>query len=337
MKAEDRPSQSYFGELTRFRWARQTRSGIVAARCDYADQFRLDDDASDVPEAIRDVVLVPYAGGTAAAMVVIDRARSGDRRRPLHLRFRTTGKLSLDGDVATARIGGSQLTIRRVASSSGAPEVRHLAKGDCFQEGVTRGGCDTPRIDIDEYRLVVDGPAMTAFHVLDAAPPGKGAPTVTPIEGVDGIVLERDGRLAVVVAGTGADLHYDAPAGDAVTHVIVGAPASAGTTVVTAEPGKAGCAVTVSATADGERISALPAIVTLDATCHVTEEPSLAAASQSTLTRHAGKSPRSGCCGAQATPDSPASLAVLLAVLLLRRRRVSAAARSRRAAARGPR
>jgi hypothetical protein len=157
---EYRPSQAFWATKTRFGWTRQTASGIVAARCDYADQYRFQDTDSDVALALRDLVLVPYAGGDSAALVVIDRARSGDAARPLHLRFRTQAKLTLDGDVASGRLGGTALTIRRVASSSGRAEVRHVAAGDCNKSGKTRGGCDDSRIDVDEYRLAVDGPEM---------------------------------------------------------------------------------------------------------------------------------------------------------------------------------
>jgi hypothetical protein len=38
LPADYRPSQAYWSEKTGYRWARQTASAIVAARCDYADQ-----------------------------------------------------------------------------------------------------------------------------------------------------------------------------------------------------------------------------------------------------------------------------------------------------------
>jgi hypothetical protein len=338
------PSQAFWSQKTGFRWARQTEAGIVAARCDYADQYRFQHRPSDVPEAIRDIVLVPYAGGDAAAVVVIDRARSGDRTRPLHLRFRTEAKLALDGDVARGTQGGSALAIRRLASSSGEPQVRRLGKGDCFGAGTTRGGCDIPRFAVDEYRLVVDGPAMSAVHVIDAAAPSRSAPDASPVDGADGVVLVRDGRRAVIVAGTGADLRYTAPRGDAVHHVIVGAPERGGSASIAAERAGDGCAVTVSAGGDGARVDARPVIVVVDGACAIVEDPAQAvplAASGGGTVRDAGvddgtgggdaagggagpRSPRSGCCGAHAAPGPAAGMTALVLAglaLVLRARR----------------
>ncbi len=78
---EYKPSQAFWSEKTRYAWARQTESGIIAARCDYADQYKFQHRPSDVPEAVRDLVLVPYGGGDDAALVVFDRAKSGAKDR----------------------------------------------------------------------------------------------------------------------------------------------------------------------------------------------------------------------------------------------------------------
>ena len=47
-------------------------SGVVAARCNYADAYKFQHRESDVPEAVRDFVLVPSADGKDAALIVID-------------------------------------------------------------------------------------------------------------------------------------------------------------------------------------------------------------------------------------------------------------------------
>ena len=75
--------------------------GIVAARCDYADQYKFQDKRSDVPFAQRDYVLVPSSEGRDAVLVVVDRADTGDKDRNMYLRFRTPGKLAI-ADVAVA-------------------------------------------------------------------------------------------------------------------------------------------------------------------------------------------------------------------------------------------
>ena len=171
-----KPSQAYWSEKTRFVWGHQTGSGLVVARCDYADQYKFQDRPSDVPEAVRDLVVWPHGGDATA--VVLDRARSGDPKRGLHLRFRSPSTLTLDGDVARGKVGGSAVTIRRVASSSGKPEVKQYQRSDCFKGDVTRGNCDTARFASGAYRLVVPGPTMTAWHVIDAAAAGGGDPAV---------------------------------------------------------------------------------------------------------------------------------------------------------------
>jgi hypothetical protein len=354
-----KPSQAWWSLKTGYAWARQTTSGIVAARCDYADQYKFQDRPSDVPEAMRDVVLVPYGKGDAAAMVVIDRARSGAKDRELYLRFKTEATLKLDGDVATGKTGDTQVTIRRVTSTSGTPEIK-VQKADnhgCMKEGDTRGGCEDARIDVNAYKLTVDGPSMFALHVIDAAAPAKTPPAVEQLSGADGVVLTRDGRTAVVVAGTGKDLSYTAPKSDATYHVISGAPEKGGQTSIAASASGDGCKVTVSASGGGTKVDARPAVVVLDASCAVAEDPSLvqplAAVGGGDRGYDAGvgggdgggsgtggssgggtgdggsgaggdpRSARSGCCGAQTTPGSAASLTVVILfgqVALLRRR-----------------
>jgi len=335
-----KPSQAWWSEKTHYAWARQTASGIVATRCDYADQYKFQDRPSDVPEALRDIVLVPYAKGGAAAMVVIDRARSGAKDRELYLRFKSLAKLALSGDVATGKRGASQLTVRRVGSTSGKPEVRARKASDCFKEGITRGGCDQPRLDVDEYQLIVDGPAMSALHVIDVAAPAKAPPAVEAIKGTgveSGVRLSRDGRDAVVIDGRGKDLRYTAPRGDAVYHVIVGAPEAGGKAHVTATAADRGCDVAVSASGSGTAVDAHPVVIVLDAACKVSEDPSLTqplaalggvgpdparlagdgAGSDAVGDGRASAAPRSarsGCCGAQAAPGSPIAMAVIVGI-----------------------
>src|SRR5678815_1655366 len=92
------PSQAVWGKTTELAWAKQSTTGVAAARCNYADQFRCDETPSDVATAIRDYVLVPTGGN--GTVVLIDRVINGDAGRALHLRVRTSGSLTLAGDVA---------------------------------------------------------------------------------------------------------------------------------------------------------------------------------------------------------------------------------------------
>src|SRR5580698_4971962 len=52
------PSQGPYGGGS-WRYAAQTASGVVAARCDYTDRFKYHETASDIPEALRDFVFLP--------------------------------------------------------------------------------------------------------------------------------------------------------------------------------------------------------------------------------------------------------------------------------------
>jgi uncharacterized protein (TIGR03382 family) len=199
---------------------------------------------------------------------------------------------------------------------------------------------------------------MFALHVIDAAAPAKTPPAVETLSGADGVVLTRDGRTAVVVAGAGKDLSYTAPKSDATYHVISGAPEKGGQTSIAASASGDGCKVTVSASGSGTKVDARPAVVVLDASCAVAEDPSLvqplAAVGGGDRGYDAGvgggssgggdggssgggnggggdggnaggdpRSARSGCCGAQTTPGSAASLTVVILfglVAMLRRR-----------------
>jgi uncharacterized protein (TIGR03382 family) len=158
----------------------------------------------------------------------------------------------------------------------------------------------------------------------------------------------------VVVAGAGKDLSYSAPKSDATYHVIAGAPESGGKAAISASASGDTCKVSVSASGAGSKVDARPIVVVLDAQCAVVEDPSLvqplaavgngdrgsdAGVGGSSGGRDGGnggsgggdggsgggpRSARSGCCGAQTTPGSAASLTVVVLFALtaiLRRRR----------------
>lgn len=347
-----KPSQAYWSVKTGFAWARQTASGVVAARCDYADQYKFQDRPSDVPAASRDIVVVPWGAGKDATVVVVDRADSGDQARGLHLRFRALAKLGRAGDIARGDRGGSSLSIQRLWSSGGTPETEALKARSCFEEGITRGGCKSARFPVDEWRLVAPGPTMEAAHVIDVGPAGAQpkAATVDRQGKLSVITAERgDGRVVVVVGGSGT-VAYRGPA--RARHIVLDAPAGAAVTTAAA---KGGCSVTVAAGGGGTKISGRPAVFALDAACVVVDDPTQqqplagpggpidagaagAAVAEAvpggggdgaadpvtevptpgddgSIATPPGTSPRSarsGCCGAQATPGSPVALTGLV-------------------------
>ncbi|MDQ3364444.1 MAG: hypothetical protein M3680_03355 [Myxococcota bacterium] len=318
------PSQGGWGQKSGWDWTTQTRSGVVAARCDYSDQFRFQHRPSDVPEALRDYVLLPGSDGTQAQLVVVDRATTTAAKRAMHLRFRVPGPLELAGDAATTTIGGTQLAITTVARTGGSPEKGRATGKDCFAPGIKKGQCDAARFPVTDYRLLIPGPEPRAVHVISALAPGATATQQAIGDKMWSGVALTGPRTAVVVwpHKPRAAFSYRAPRGDAVSHVVLDAPEVDGMMTITAKPEGDGCAVTLAA---GGPLLARPAIVTLDQACQVAGDSEAASAASSIGTKppaikKRGKPRRSGCCGAQTTPGSPIAMTLVVLVLVLRRR-----------------
>ena len=318
------PSQGAWGEAIAWRWATKTRSGVVAARCDYADAYRFQDRKSDVPEAVRDFVLLPGRDGHDASLVIVDRATTGDAGRKMFLRFRVPGELALDATgTAAATIKDAHLAIHGAASASLAkPTLK-----DCFKDGTERGKCDAARFPVTDYRVELAGPSPRAVHVIDAfgdaaAATGAASSAALAGDGFAGVRLAGP-RAAVVVWPTRAGaLTYQAPKGAAVTHVVLDAPEAGGASNVTARPAGNGCAVTV--TPGGPRLAA-PLIITLDAACAIAADPAepSGASAEGKPAPVSGKTrvQRSGCCGAQGSPGSPIAMSLVVLGLVRRRGR----------------
>jgi hypothetical protein len=245
------PSQAGWGQTTHLAWAKQSTSGIATARCDYGDQFRLQDIASDVVHAVRDFILVP--SGDTSTVVLVDRVVTGDAGRVLHLRVRSPAGLALSGDAATGTVGGSSIAIRKLWSSSGTPTVRDMPlTPECSS---TNRACDMSRLPSGrEYRLDVPGPNASAIHVVDAQAVGQTPPSNVLLSGSGyrGVLLDHGGaRIAVITndgpdATPGTSLVYRVPAGADATHVVVDAPVDAnGKSDVTAAQEGSDCAITV--------------------------------------------------------------------------------------------
>ncbi len=332
------PSQAPWGNPA-FDDVTQRQSGTIAARCDYTDAFKFQDRRSDVPSARRDLVVIPSADGTDAAVVVLDRASTGAADRDLYLRFRTPGHLALDGTTATATVGATRLAITALQPEK--PAIGVPSQKDCFQAGTVRGTCDAARFPVTEYKVELPGPTPSAAHVISAA----AAPiTVQPLSGngYAGVHLSmRDATVVWSTRGDGAlargngeaahgngELAYVAPPG---LHVVLDAGDADGHATVTAKPVGNACAITV---ARGGKMSARPLVIEVDAQCRVTEDPEGPA--RSSAETHAPgthapatrrdrpgdvRAPRSGCCGAQAAPASSFAMAFVVLAMLLRRSR----------------
>ena len=332
-----KPSQGYWGERTGWDFATQRASGVVAARCDYADQYKFQERRSDVPMARRDFVMVPSADGKDAQLVVIDRADTGVAGRGMNLRFRTPGALALKGQTATATatIGGSQLAIAELGGGATPTVAGPPAKKDCFNDDDHKGQCVAARFPVNDFRVELPGPTPSVVHVIAATAAGASAPAATVLGGGDAsgwsgvrlrgvrdsVVVWRDARAAATGSAIGADAFaYSAPAGAAVTHVILDAPEQNGKASVVAKRDGDNCAVAVTA---GGELDARPVIVTLDASCRVVADPQAAAASaiESRPSRADPRAARAGCCGAEAAPGSSFAMTGVVGAIAMRRRR----------------
>jgi uncharacterized protein (TIGR03382 family) len=342
------PSQAGWSTRTGWDWTTQTRSGVIAARCDYSDQYRFQDRASDVPEALRDLVLLPSSDGGDASLVVVDRAATGSSDRAMYLRFRVPGELALDptggaapglatldSDIATRTIGASRLAITSVARSAGRPVIGHTRLKDCFHDDY-KGRCDAARFPVSDLRLDVDGPEPSAVHVISAttAAGSDGAPRSAPLSGDGWSGVQIAGpRDAVVVWPTrrGQALAYRAPRAAAMTHVILDPHDHL---AITARPDGDRCAVTAAPADAG---AARPAIVVIDDACRVTPDPAVPSAAAALpakpppVKRPEAQRPRRrwGCSatatdGASGGPIALAAISLLAARIRRRRRRARA-------------
>ena len=271
------PSQGNWGETTALAWARTASTGVAAARCDYADQFRRDGVASDVSRAVRDFAFVP--GGGSATVVLVDRVVTGSATRGLHLRVRTPTTLTLGGSIATGTIGESVLAIEKVWSTSGTPTVRSMPKAsECSSSNRT---CDVSRLTGMEYRIDVSGPAGLSMHVVDTTGTGTVASSRSMLagSGYRGVLVEREGSVVAVVtndapdAALGDSLVYRVPAGAGALHVVLDAPVNAeGKSDVFARLEGSDCEVTVSPSSTAGGYDGRPLFVRTTAACAPTED-----------------------------------------------------------------
>ena len=347
---EYKPSQAWWSERTGFAWKQQTASGIVATRCDYADQYKFQDRPSDVPAAQRDLIVIPWADrrdGGGATAIVIDRASSGDPARGLDLRFRTLAKLAVTGTTAVGPVGKSTARIQMLWSSGGKPSHVAVKRSSCFDPGWERGNCAAARFAVEDWRLTVPGPDMTAIHAIDVGPAQGTLPTLAAKRDGDVTVIataKAEAGFAVIVGG-GDGLRYRGPA--AARHVVLDGPTGADAMIAATRDGD-GCAVTVATSGAGTKISSRPRVFALDAACAISADAALASAVGSAPVVDAGpltpiepidampdgpstgpttspRTARSGCCGAEAAPGGSLAMSVLVGLAWLglgaRRRR----------------
>ncbi|MCE9574519.1 MAG: hypothetical protein K8W52_15330 [Deltaproteobacteria bacterium] len=327
LPAAYQPSQGFWGTDADvdFRWARQTKSGVVAARCDYTGAFRFQDTASDIPSAVRDFVMVPDAAGNAT-LVLIDDIVGSDTSRPMLLQLRSLGDFTGGGtEVARASVGGSDVVVQSAFATAGTANVDTPPVGDCYSGA--RGQCVNARFAVGEWKLQVPATHAQAVTVVDALAKGGtvAAATTSSGDGWRATELDRSGHLAVIAVDAGrTTITYTARPG---RHVVVGAPASAtGRADVTAVAASGGaCTVTVAPHSGTGGLDARPAIFAVANDCGIVEDdtqggfvppdpndPPPGSSVGGDLT---------GCgCGAQGS-SSALPVAVIVGLALIRRRR----------------
>jgi hypothetical protein len=197
----------------------------------------------------------------------------------------------------------------------------------CYKSSAPKGQCDAARIPVTDFRVQIPGPSPAAVHLIAVTGEKGPATTAAPIAGKGWAGVRVSGVRDAVVVWQTPDaprgiLAYNAPAG---THVIF--DEAADTVDVVAKPEGKGCAVRVT---PGGKLPARPLVVSLDASCAVTLDSEAPAASAigtrapRTGARTGGaRSPRSGCCGAEAAPGSSIGAAAFVLLALFRRRRCS--------------
>lgn len=268
-------------------FARGTKSGVVAARGDFAKGFNFADKASDVTLARRDWVFLPEG-----ELVAIDRVKSPLPMGKMYLRFRTPGTLTgtTTGPlVARADVGASSLAIHAVKLSPAMPPVIRAAMVGTSCPDKLFGACRVSTFATNEYAYEVPGPDVLAVHVLDGLAKGEAAADVAPVDaapidatpaqnaGIVGASIFRATKQTFVLEPATlpapATLTYGVPGTNPSRHVVFDAPADAtGATAVTAKADGGRCVVTLTA---GAGFTGAPAMFTLAAAadgCTVSED-----------------------------------------------------------------
>jgi hypothetical protein len=274
--AEYLPSQAFWGRKTGFRWIRTPKNGLVAARCDYADQYRIQETPSDIPLAYRDFVLIPYRdddGSESALLFVLDRSKVRTHGQSLHLRFRSLAELEIVAATARGKVGNSRLSIQRLTASDLKPSARRLQRGSCFTDQFTRGNCDAARFAIAETSAVLAGPQAQALHFIEAASVEKQNTAPVSLEARGGTawsVVRANASWVVAVPAAGAAMSYDVPASPA-AHVFL-PYVSEGHGGIRVQASKSGetCRLTIGGS-QGVLVAGTPGMFTVDHACNVSD------------------------------------------------------------------
>ncbi|MFT3694922.1 MAG: hypothetical protein QM831_17360 [Kofleriaceae bacterium] len=300
------PGQAYWSDKTGWEFLTQRASGIVAGRCNYADQYKFQERKSDIPEALRDIVMIPTADGKDAAVVVIDKANTDSADNHLFLRFRSPSVWAINGAMSTTRVGGSNVSVQTFGAT---PTLGRTNVKDCFKEGTDRGNCDASRIPgVTDVREEIAGPTPFVINVIGAV----GGDTIKTTELKDkGVQLSLRNAAVIYNSKSG----YPAlPNG---VNVVLDA---SDTATPTAKKTGDHCDISISGTGTGG-----PLIFALDDNCGVTADKPSAATPLTNAPSNPSTSrvrvPRDGCCDASSGPVGP-TLTGALVLLFIRRKKL---------------
>lgn len=270
------PSQGYWSRATGFAWGVRLAGGELLARCDYSDQFRFREVASDVVPAQRDFVWLPHAaaaGDESAVLLVLDRARARAPGSQMHVRVRTLASLASSGPAAyEGTVGGTKLGVRLLDAPGATPELRAVPAGTCFDKArnYTRGNCDAARFAVNELRLRQPAAQARVAQLVTVGPKAAHDVKAELPAGLKGglawAVEAGERRWLVAVAPMSGTLRYGATGGPGLHVVLPNENGIAGRAVARREG--AGCEVTVGP-GPGSPKAGGPLLFELDGACAV--------------------------------------------------------------------
>ena len=330
-------------------WARASSAAVFAARGDFANAFIFSDNASDIPYARRDWVMLPEG-----EIVIIDRVQTTDAAHQLYvnLHANTNGTLKLNGTIASGAVGASQVAIHGVLLPKGTVSITQPPVQDNYEYPC--GSCTEGRFAVDNYGVKVPGPWAVAVHVIDGLAAGEALAEVGSLNdenfdpapqlnaSVLGAAVYRASKQSYVVASSaqreesGATMTYGVPGGSTGRHIVFDAPEQAdgrSTVVAAAEAGR--CVVTITAGAGFEGHPLMFSVSSAADGCQVSEDTNVPSGVEppgggvskqgSGATYDTGSPKNAGGCGCaiigQGSPTSPRWFLFGAGLLVLCRRR----------------
>jgi hypothetical protein len=325
------PSQTPWSQAELL-WARAGKSGVTAARSDFAKAFNYSSTPSDIPYARREWVFLPEG-----EIVAIDRVQTGDSSRKMFINFHlnTASTPTSTNGVVQATIGSSSVAVHLVAPA-GAPAMVSAPPSSCSGPA---GSCTDGRFPTQNYALAVPGPYAVAIHVIDGLGANEALADVASLNdtrvdpthqngGVIGAAVTRSGKANFVVASSAQNgaapgtMTYATPGDAAARHIVFDAPENGnGQSVVHASAQSGSCAISITGGAGFTGHPLLFTVAPASSSCTVSEDAEVPPAGspggggipQSTPNKNQGVS---GGCGCDVANRAPIAIPVIFALLV---------------------